>query len=298
MQPSSSEHARFLHAMLAAVLVGGAVGVGGCGSAPAGGQSSPFLPADTVAPAQTDRDSALAVLTSMRRAVFDSAFARMAGYVVTRRVRTEQLTPAGSTTAAREYAVRFVPDSVEGTVLRRDSTGAFQSGGTLGSLSSSRPVTARPPNPAPEALADPPPYLAPRTREAFRYAVRADTLLDGTPVTTVVTQARPNDPGRDQGVRFARLRLTREDHVLVGATVVRARRTLLFREDSRLTVRLRRAPDGADGGWVPAATRFHAIVDVPFRASRQFRTVATYTDYARPARTAAGRRPIGAGTTR
>lgn len=281
MHPSPPEHARFLHALLVALLVGGTLSVGGCGRAPAG-DPSPFLPADTVAPAETDRDSALAVLTSMRRTAFDSAFARMTDYAVTHRVRTEQLAPSGSTAATREYAVRFVPGRADGTVLRRDSSGTFRSGGVFSSLSSSRPITARPPNPAPEVLADPPPYLAPRTREAFRYAVRPDTLSDGTSATAVLAQARPNDPGRDQDVRYACLIVTDEDRTLVGATVVRARRTLLFQEDSRITFQLQRPPgDSADAPWVPARLEVRARVDVPFRAPRQFRTLSAYSDYAR-----------------
>jgi hypothetical protein len=252
---------------------------GGCNSSASGGLSSPFLPSDTVSVQEPTRDSALAVLNNLQRTAFDSAFAALDTYTMTRRLRTEQLTPAGSVAAMQAYTVRFPPAPAPGTIQARDSSGTFPTGGFLGTLSSPETPTARPQNAAPQALSDPPPYIAPRTREAFRYALTADTLADGTPVQVVRTQARDTRSARDQGVRFARLTLLHDSHELVRLTVVRAERSLLFWEDSRLTIHLRPAPD-ADA-WVPALVRFQARVDIPFRAPRRFRTVSRYTDYAR-----------------
>ena len=280
MQPAFPERARFLHALLVgALVVGVGLGAGGCSSSPPGGPVSPFLPTDTVRTDETDRDSALAVLTNMQRAVFDSAYAALDTYSVTRRLRTERLADRDSVTATRTYTVRYPPAPASGTVQARDSSGTFSDGGMLSGLTSAGRPTERPQNVSSQALSDPPPYVAPRTREAFRYALDTATRPDGTPVQVVRVQARSNGPGRDQGVRFARLTLLRDSHELIGLTVVRAERALLFQEDSRLTVRLH--PASTSGPWVPALVEFRARVDVPFRAPRQFRTVSRYTDYAR-----------------
>ncbi len=254
------------------------LGLGGCASS-SDGPAAPFLPSDTIAAAETNRDSALAVLTSMDRTAFDSAFAALDAYTTTRQLRTEQLTPDGSVSATQTHTVRYPPAPAQGTIQARDSSGTFRAGGLLSSLASPEKPTARPNNVAPQALSDPPAYVAPRTREAFRYALAPDTGPDGRPVQVVRVQARANGPGRDQGIRFARLTLLRDTHELIALTVVRAERSLLFWEDSRLTVRLRPAPDAP--AWLPARVRFRARVDVPFRAPRQFHTVSQYTEYAR-----------------
>jgi len=91
-----------------------------------------------------------------------------------------------------------------------------------------------------------------------------------------IVRVRPDGTGQDQGVRYARLTLDRASQELVGLVVVRAERALLFGEESRLRLRLRRLPDGR---WVPHVTRFRALVHVPFRTPRQFRTVSAYSNY-------------------
>ncbi|MFO8098118.1 MAG: hypothetical protein R6T83_00685 [Salinibacter sp.] len=252
--------------------------LGGC-SSPSDPPPSPFLPSDSISAEETSRDSALAVLTDLQRTAFDSAFATLDTYAVSRRVRTEQLTPAGSVSARRTSTVRYPPAPDRGVIQERDSTGPFRDGGILSSLSGSGDPTDRPQDIAPQALSDPPAFVAPRTREDFRYALHQDTLSNGTPVQVVRAQARNSGPARDQGLRFARLKLLSDSHELVALTVVRAERTLLFGEDSRLTVRLRPAP--TEDTWVPALVRFRARVDVPVRAPRQFLTVSRYDDYTR-----------------
>lgn len=280
MQAGGPERVRSLYALLLSIaLLGLGLSLGGCALS-SDAPVSPFLPADSIATEETSRDSALAVLTDMERAAFDSAFATLDTHSVSRRLHTEQRSPAGSVSASRTYTVRYPPAPDRGVIQDRDSTGSFRDGGLLSSLSASGDPTERPQDIAPQALSDPPAYIAPRTREAFRYALHRDTVSDGTPVLVVRAQARDdNGPGRDQGVRFARLTLLPDTRELVALTVVRAERTLLFHEDSRLTVRLRPAPD-ADA-WVPALVRSRVHVDVPFRAPRQFHTVSRYDDYTR-----------------
>jgi hypothetical protein len=275
MHPPRSEHARSLHALAAVALLAGALGLAGCG--PSGARPDPALvPADTITSA-VGRDSALAVLTSMRRTAFDSAFAVLDRYHVTRTVRTEQLSPSGVATAVRSYTLRYAPAPARGVVRRRDSAGTFRGGGLFGRAAPARRPADRPADLAGQVLPDQPAYVEPRTREAFRYALRADTLRNETPVYVLEATARARGTGRDQGVRYVRLLLDRASRQLVGLTTVRAGTALLFGENSRFSIRLRRAPDGA--AWVPHVTRTRASVQVPFRVPRQFRTVSAFYNY-------------------
>jgi hypothetical protein len=228
---------------------------------------------DTIAASDLPRDSVLALLSRMDRAAFDSAFAHLDAYAVTRHVRTEQMDTAGTTTAYRALTIRYPPGSETGTLQRADSAGTFREGGLLSSITPAQQRTAKPANLALQALADQPAYLAPRTQEAYRYALRPDSLMDGTPVYVVEAKARVDERGADQDIRYARLTIDRQSNALVGLTTARSSRILLFRENSQATLRLRSAPDGA---WVPHLTRFRAVVDVPFRTARQFRTVSAY----------------------
>jgi len=273
MHPPLFERAFSLHVLGVALVLGGlALGGTGCTSSDRG--PSPFMPSDTLASA-VDRDSALAVLTAMRRTVFDSAFVRLGDYAVTRSVRTEQMTPAGSTTAARTYEIRYQPGAERGTLQRRDSTGTFRDGGLFGGVAPDTDPAARPTNVADQIFPDQPAYVEPRTREAFRYALRADTVR-GLPVYVLEATARARGTGRDQAVRFVRLRIHRPSNQLIGLTLVRDDQVLLFGEDSRMHLALQRT---ADGTWVPRTSRVRAVLHVPFRTPRHFRTVSTFYAY-------------------
>jgi len=278
MQPAPSKRARFLH-----IVVGGGLlvlGSLGCTHPPEhGGTYAAFGALDTIEATDASRDSVLAVLAQLNRTAFDSAFARLDAYAVTRDVRTEQLDTTGATTAYRTRTLRYPPGTGLGTIQQADSAGQFQAGGLLASLTPSQPPRARPGNLAGQVLSDQPAYLAPRTQEAYRYALRRDSLLDGTPTHVVEAKVRSGERGAGQGLRYARLTIDRASHELVGLTTTRASQILLFRERSQITVRLRRAPDRRRG-WVPHLTRTRAVVDVPLRAPRQFRTVSAYHGYA------------------
>lgn len=284
MHPSPFKHARSLHACAAvALLVGGVLSLQGCvfssdrsDRREARAESS-LIPSDTL-PSNVSRDSAIAVLSSMQRTAFDSAFAALEAYGVTRYVRTEQLSPSGVITALRSSVLRYPDSSRDGTILRRDSSGAFRRGGLFGRVAPDQQPTARPANFAAQVLSDQPAYVEPRTREAFRYALQADTLRDGTPVYVLEAIARDYGTGREQGIRYARLHIVRSTRELIGLTTVRDDEVLLFGENSRLSFHLRRAPDGRRD-WVPHVTRVRALVHVPFRTPRQFRTVSAFYAY-------------------
>lgn len=233
-----------------------------------------FAPTDTVV-SSVDRDSALAVLTSLHRTAFDSAYAALDDYAVTRYVRTEQFDSTGTITALRSYVLRYPPGTARGTIQQRDSLGTFRGGGLFAYAAPDRQPTDRPANVAAQILPDQPAYIEPRTREAFRYALQADTLLDGQPVYVLEARARSYGTGRDQSIRHARLVLTRDTRALVGLTTVRADPGLLFSEHSRLHLRLRPFNDT----WVPDVTRVRAVLNVPFRTPRQFRTVSAFYRY-------------------
>ena len=296
MQPAPSERSCFLQMVVGGLLLMGVVvkGTGCTNRAPQPGTYSPFGTIDTIATTEAPRDSILALLDQMNRAAFDSAFARLDGYAVTRYARTEQMDTTGAITAYRALTLRYAPDSAAGTVQRADSAGTFGEGGFLSGITPAQQRTAQPANLAAQALADQPAYLAPRTQEAYRYALRRDSLLYGTPVFVVEAKARSGDRGADQDIRYARLTIARESHELTGLTTTRSSRILLFQEHSQATIRLRPLPDSTDSSsdgsrdrarvqasrdWVPHLARFRAVVDVPFRTARQFRTVSAYYGY-------------------
>lgn len=280
MQATPTERARFLHTVVAALLLAGLLLIGtGCTdtAVPTAGYS-PFGTVDTIATTDTPRDSVLALLSDMSQAAFDSAFARLDEYAFTRRVRTEQLDTTGATTAYRTLTLSYPPGTESGTVVQADSSGSFSEGGALSSITPAQRRTSRPANLAAQSLDDQPAYLAPRTREAYRYALREGTLADGTPTYVVEAKARSSGQGAEQGIRYARLIIARESRQLVGLTTIRASRILLFHENSRVTLRLQQAPDDA-AVWLPKSTHFRARVDVPFREPRQFRKTSAYSDY-------------------
>ncbi len=276
MQPAPSERARFLHIVLGGWLL--VVGSLGCSQPPGQGPGyAAFGVLDTIETAEPPpRDSVLALLSRMNRTAFDSAFARLDAYTVTRTVRTEQLDTTGATTAYRSRTLHYPPGTDPGTVQRVDSAGQFQAGGLLSSITPTQSRRARPGNLAAQALPDQPAYLAPRTQEAYRYALRRDSLLDDTATYVVEAKARSDERGADQSIRYARLTIDSASNELVGLTTTRASQILLFHEQSQMTLRLRRAPDEV---WVPHLTRVRAVVDVPLRAPRQFRTVSAYYGY-------------------
>ena len=283
MHPAPTERARFLKfVVVGMLLIGVAWGSAGCTNGPPSAELRGAEPLDTLAASTAPRDSVLALLGRMQRTAFDSAFARLDAYTVTRRVRTDQLDTTGAVTASATRTIAYVPGGT-GTLRRADSTGTFQRGGLLSGIAPPQTPRARPTNLSTQALADQPAYLAPRTQEAYRYALRPGSLPGGTPVLVVEAKARAHGRGAEQGIRYARLTLDRASLQLVGLTVVRNSRILLFEEQSRLTLRLHPVDVGpGPAAWLPRRTRMHARVDVPFRPPRQFRTVSVYSGYDRP----------------
>lgn len=283
MQPPPPERARFLQMLLGGALLAGLLlGTSGCtDSAGPGRGYSPFGPLDTLTATDASRDSALGLLSRMNRSAFDSAFVRLDEYSFTRRARTEQLDTTGATTAYRTQTIRYRTGSDTGSIVESDSAGSFRDGGALSSITPTQDRQSMPANLAVQSLEEQPAYLAPRTQESYRYALATDTLLDGTPAYVIEAKARSYGSGADRGIRYARLTLDRVSLQLVDLTTTRASRILLFRENSLLRVGLQRAPTDSSQ-WVPRVTRFRALVDVPFRAPRQFRTTSAYFDYSRP----------------
>lgn len=282
MQPVLTEHARFLQSVGARVMISVLVGVLtlsllGCERPPTANGEPLFAPsAPPSPPPPAERDSALAVLSRMKRSVFDSAFVHLDGYGFVREVRTERLTPSGEVTAWRTRTLQYSPDGAPPRVLRSDSTGSFGDG-MLTVLAPSAAPGARPANAAAYAFPDDPAYLSPRTQEAFHFYLRRGPTMGDRATRVVEIRPKRNPDGRDQALRFARLTVARGTNQLLAAHAVRAERVLLFREDSELIVRLQPAPDGR--AWVPAESRFRARVDVPLRTPQRFYTESTYSDY-------------------
>ena len=251
----------------------------------AGCQPETRSPVDTVraldAPRETleggtaaERDSALAVLQRMRRTTFDSAYVRMRDYAFMRHQRTSHLTPSGAIAARHTRILRYAPEDAQPTVVQSDSVGTFPQP-TLSTFGPSADLDPVPANVATAAVPADAAYRSPRTQEAFRYGLRADTL-DGVPVHALTVQPTPDAAGAEQATRYARLLIARDTNQLLAATTLRRTQVLLFYEESRLRLHLRQTSDGT---WVPHLAHFHTVVDLPFRAPRFVQTTSAYSTY-------------------
>lgn len=247
--------------------------------------------------AKGTRTQALAALDSMRRGAMRGAFERLRGAGYRQHVRTEQRAGSGRLVAFEERTVRYRSSSdPPWRVLRSDSSGTFDFG-TLGAFVSADRPSAPAGDLARQILAEEPSFLSQRNRYAFQYRLLPDTSLPGGVGATrvVAVRARPDSGGEKQVVRRARLYLDTGTRQLVALRLRRQRTSMLFDEDTRQFVRLRRAPGVADSAaWVPAETRFATRLDILLRPARRFRTTATYDAY-RPAPSSARASPAATG---
>lgn len=288
MQPRTAEHARFLHSRLLPPVVFRMAGMAlllvitgaglGCQSASyeEASQFSDQIPAfDGATGAQ--RDSILAVLESMQRTHFDSAFVRLRDYDFTRTAQTEQLDPTGDVTAARLYMTRFRGDETDARTL--NSRGTFDEG-TLDVFGTSETPTRDQSNVATAAFPDEPAYVSARGREAFAYRFDETTLPNGEPSLVVQIRARDSEEGRTQPIRYARLVMEEETRELLAAETIRYRESLLYDEDSYASVLLQPAPED-ENVWLPEVFNIHARVTIPFREAREYRTESRYQQYSK-----------------
>lgn len=293
-QSRSSWHA----ASLLLALVMAAILLSGCGGSTSSGGPSPLEPDDLPDPPSPDiRAEAIALLDSMDRTAFDTAFVKLGSIPFTQTVRTERLTASGSVLAFREQRLRYDLNTMrsaasgsvasdkepegtptyEVTVTRADSSGSFDAS-VLGRFAPQTDANQPPANVATQAFPDDPPFLSDRKREAFHYAYR-ERQYEGAPVHVVTIWAKPGESGIDQSARFAKLTLHRGTHELLAAETVYAERTMLYRQDTRFDVRLKRGPGDV---WLPRETAFRATLDMLLREPRHFRTTSTYTARATP----------------
>lgn len=282
--------------MLAVLAV--AVGLTGCGRATSGGGPSPFTPSDVPpSPSEENRARATALLDSMQRTAFDSAFVRLQDLAFTRTVRTERLRPGtapaspgapadpAQVEAFREREIAYRPAAnpatdgtpLEGQVMRADSSGSFDAS-VLGRFAPASDPTSVPTNLATQAFPDDPAYLSEKKREAFQYTVRSSTY-DGVPVHVVTVTARAKDTGTEPSARYARLTLHRDTYQLLAAHTVYTDRTLLYGQDTVFAISLRRGPGDA---WVPHETHFRALLKMILRDPFDIRTTSTYRSFATP----------------
>ncbi|PSQ99522.1 MAG: hypothetical protein BRD48_03945 [Bacteroidetes bacterium QS_9_68_14] len=270
--------AGLLVASVAALLLGGCGG-GGTGErvAPLHDPLGAAFPSRAFEQASGTRAEALAALDSMQRGALRRAFEQLRGAGYRRHVRTEQRAADGAVVAFKERTVHHRPGRSEPRVVRSDSAGTFDFG-TLGSfVSASGAAPAQ--DLAQQILSEEPSFLSRRNRYAFAYRLLPDTSLPGGIGTArvVAVRARPDAGGDPQAVRRARLYLDAGTRQLVALRLHRRRHSMLFDEDTRQFVRLRRAAaTDSVTTWVPAETRFATRLDMPLRPGRRFRTTATY----------------------
>lgn len=295
MQPPRFKRVRFLKnaerfrstvsAGVLALLVA-ALLLTGCGGSTSAGGPSPLEP-DTMpdVPSEEIRAETIALLDSMTRTAFDSAFVELGKRPFNRITRTERLDSAGSVLAFREQTLRYertrpasssaasssASPEYEVSVIRSDSSGNFDAA-VLGRFAPTSEDGQPPSNLALQAFPDDPAYLSARKREAFHYTHR-DATYEGEPVHVVTIWAKPGEGGTEQSARFAELTVHRTTNELFAAETVYAERTMLYRQDTRFEIRLR---EGASGVWLPGETSFRATLDMLLRDARHFRTTSTY----------------------
>lgn len=125
---------------------------------------------------------------------------------------------------------------------------------------------------ADQVLPDDPPYLAPRTREAYRYHQLADTLINGSQHHVYEVVARP-ETGDNQPIRRARFFVEPSENVLTGFYMQRREQALLYQEASQHFVRI--TPHGT--GWAADSLRLQARIKTPFRPAERYEVAVSYT---------------------
>ncbi|MFQ5571691.1 MAG: hypothetical protein ACE5G0_18580 [Rhodothermales bacterium] len=223
----------------------------------------------------SERDAVLAALQPLKQDLFREAFATLAHYHYTRYARTEQFDTELRLIASAVYITRNdVQDGMRTrAILHADSTGTSDAGALDRFVSAgfNEETVARLPD---QVLPEEPAYLVPRNYEAFHYRLLPDTMLWDSATQVIEVRARP---GTGQEIRQARFYLDRSSGKLVALYIERAGGGVLFREESRLFLQIRPAPDA---GWVPYNIRLFTHMRAALRAPRQIRHVSTYYGYA------------------
>ncbi len=218
-----------------------------------------------------ERDSVLALLRALDPGTMGDAFARLPRHRFKRYRRTEQRDAAYGLVALRERITRH---EAAATVLQADSTGTFDFG-YLAPFVRAASETTDATNLPQHVLPEDPPYLAPRSRDAYTYRFLPDTTLWNAAVRVIEVRARPG-AGDGMNIRQARFYVTDREDELVGLVLERRERRLLFREASRFYLQVRPGPDG---GWLPFLTRISVRLDAPLRKPYTFHTASAYYDY-------------------
>ncbi len=237
------------------------------------GCKAPGSPGGPSAEETASADTMATLLTGVDVASFRKAFGRISDYAYTRYTRTEQFDTDDYLVAYREKVLR---SSEEGGVRsirveESDSAGTFDFG-FFDRFTSTNVSEISPVDLIPFLLPDDPAYMKPRNREKYEWHYLPDTLLWDTQAQVIELRARPF-AGDGQNVRRVRHYVDRTTNQLIAMYLERIDLALLFREESRFWVHMRRAESGQ---LVPHNTRFHTHIKTPFRTDSKFRTVSTY----------------------
>ena len=242
-----------------------------CGTAPRGSDEA----ADVPDPAA--RDSALAVLDGLDEAPFRAAFERLPELPHRRFQRTSQRDAEGHLRAVARRTFRFAPGNGLALVAS-DTSGAFDYGYLAAFADADDAEPAAPTELLDALLPEDPAYLAARTRSAFRYRLRPDTVLWQRPARVVEIRAAPGE-GDGQNIRRARLYLDAETGALVALSLSRRGRALFFGETTDLYAGLRPAEGGT---WLPHQTHVRTRLDGPLRPPQRLETLTAYYAFAPP----------------
>ncbi len=210
---------------------------------------------------------AAAAFGSARFEGIRSAWATLSTTPHTRRARTEQHTRDGLLRAFAEH------ETVGARTLRTETSGAFDYG-LFTAYISDRTTTPDPHNVGALALSNLSEVL--RSRDAYRFAIRSDTVVAEQPVQIVEATARAG-AGDGRNVRRFTLFVDAATQTVVGVDVQRIDLAMWFREETRTRVVTKTLPDGRT---MPSRTDFESLVIMPFSPTLPISTTAIYTPLA------------------
>jgi hypothetical protein len=207
-------------------------------------------------------DAAFALLAALDAGAVAEAYRRLDRYAYTVELRLTEENAEGRRQAVRRLARRRGPAGGATRVVA--SEGDFDEEAWGASVA----------DPLPRLLPDEPPFLAPQSREQYRYTVGPDTVVSGRRLRVVEARLRP-EAAEEQALRRVRYFLAPGSYQVLGVEVERASTSALFDEAGRAAVYLLPGPGGAP---VPALAVAETTVDVPGEPPRRLRLEQRFSD--------------------
>lgn len=221
-------------------------------------------------------DKAFSVLLALRQDVLFEAFSNLEQARYTMFLRTEQYDTSNSLEAHSERVVQYGSrDGLsESTIIHDETTGVFNESPLHALLTSNSPMLD--PSDFPTyILPDDPAYLSPRNRADYSFRMLEDTLLWNHRLSRIEIVALPST---QLPIRKAKLLFDPSTQDIVGYSLERKERRLLFHESSQLSLQLRPFKNQ----WIPHLSRSVALVRTPLQDPVVVRSSVAFFDVELP----------------